>query len=322
MSREEIISYLGEDWKSVQALMESALHSDISLLNEVNASVMDHGGKRLRPLISMLVARACGTPNEDSVRFAVASELLHNATLIHDDVADNSTERRGNPSVQSSLGATSAVLVGDFWLARSVEVLLGAERQQKVYRLFSKTLSDLAEGEMLQLEKAFSSDTEEEDYYRIIYCKTASLFEAACMSGAISVDAPEEYVKAVSTYARAAGVAFQIKDDILDYAGDEQLGKPVGIDLVEKKITLPLLGILKDSPDSKRIREMVRNIDKDPSACSLIREMVRERGGVEYAAKCLDAYIEAALKALEVLPASQARDYLADLARYNSYRKI
>ena len=323
MNKTEILEYLGEDWNRVGSFMKDALHSDIKLLNATNRDLLANSGKMLRPIITLLMARACGESNQDSCRFAAAVEMLHNATLLHDDVADESMERRGVPTVNAVLGPQAAVLVGDFWLARAVELALGSSlREEEFVRLYSKTLVDLAEGEMLQLEKASSADTGETDYYKIIYCKTASLFEAACLSAALSVGAPEEYRRAASQYAEAAGIAFQIKDDILDYAGDAGLGKPVGIDLQEQKITLPLLGALKGAPREGEIREMIKDIRNHPEYCAVVRDFVLESGGVEYAAAQLDRFIDKAVHALDVLPDTPARGYLADIVRYNAFRSV
>ena len=237
MKRAEVIEYLGDDWTRCGERMNRALESDIDLLNRTNGSILEHGGKKLRPMLSLLVARALSSEgaqlSEDSIRYATAVELLHNATLLHDDVADRSDTRRGVPTVMSLLGSSAAVLVGDFWLVRAVDEVLSAENHKlEVIALFSKTLSDLAEGEMFQLQKAGSDDTTEEDYLKIIYCKTASLFVTACVAAAKSVNAAPQQEEMMRRYATALGIAFQIKDDILDYAGGD-LGKPVGQDLRE-----------------------------------------------------------------------------------------
>ena len=321
--RDAIVSFLGDDWTRVMEQMEEALSSDIGLLDSTNKNILRHSGKLLRPMLALLSARACsGFTTVDSCRLAAAVEILHNATLLHDDVADSSMERRGMPTLNASLGPGAAVLVGDFWLARALNKVLGSDHCNKVLMLFAKTLGELAEGEMLQLEKASSADTDEKDYFRIITCKTASLFECACVSAAISVDAPNEYIEAIRQYALAAGMAFQIKDDILDYVGDEKLGKPVGTDLKERKITLPLLGALHDSSDESRIRSIVAGLDSHPSDCESVRQFVIDSGGLDYAVEKLEEQIARAEKSLQVLPEGQPRDYLVELVRFNSIRKV
>ena len=318
--REEIVEFLGEDWMRTVELMHGSLRSDISLLQRVNADILAHSGKMLRPMVSLLFAGVCGQINEDAHCFAAASELLHNATLLHDDVADESDTRRGNPTLRSSLGPSAAVLVGDFWLSRAVDLLIDTEHRDQVVTLFSKTLTDLAEGEMLQLQMALGSSTHEPEYYKIIYCKTASLFVSACESGAIAAGASESMREAARAYATALGTAFQIKDDILDYTGDGSLGKPVGIDLKEQKITLPLLCAMAGSPEEGRIRSMVKDIDSHPEYCEQIQKFVIDRGGVELASRVLEDYVAKALDALKLFPQSRYREMLEGIALYNSIR--
>ncbi len=306
----------------MRELIRAGLHTDVALLEDVNGQVFAHSGKMLRPLISLLVAKALGEPNDDSLHYAAASELLHNATLMHDDVADESSERRGAPTVSAMLDPSAAVLVGDFWLAKAVETVFVTERFSRVVKFFSDTLSDLAEGEMYQLEKASSADTTEEDYFRIIQCKTASLFVAAAVSGACSVDAPEELQEAAKAYATALGTAFQIKDDILDYAGTGELGKPVGMDLKEQKITLPLIGALSTLEDESPVRDKILHIHEHPEYCGQLHSFVIERGGIEYAAARLQEYIDKAVDALRPVPDSPARDALVEIARFNAFRQV
>lgn len=325
MTLDEIKDFLGQDWKDTDALIRSSLESDISLLNATNKAILDHSGKQLRPIVSLLVARACGggRVNADSVRYAAAAELLHNATLLHDDVADSSCERRGAPTVMAILGGPASVLLGDFWLVKALENILASSANcNEVIRIFAGTLSSLAEGEMLQLQKASSGDTVEEDYYRIIYSKTASLFEAAFVSAAISVNAPADWIEAVRDYAVSLGIAFQIKDDIFDYSDGKKIGKPVCIDLEEQKITLPLLGALAAaSPErAKQIRGMVLDILEHPEYKEEIVGFVKEGKGIEYAVSRLEDYVSKAVDALAVLPDSKEKDYLVKIAGFTAYR--
>lgn len=322
MTIEEITGLLGDDWRKIRALMMETLHSDVELLRTVNENIIGHSGKLVRPLVSLLTAKALGSANKDSIKLAAAAEILHNATLIHDDVADESRERRGLPTLMSTLGPSSAVLVGDFWLAKAVELIYDTACYSEVSRFFSRTLTDLAEGEMLQLEKSMSGNTSEEDYFRIIYCKTASLFRASCVTGAISVGADEKAVNAAEEYGKALGIAFQIKDDILDYAGDEQLGKPVGVDLKERKITLPLLGAMRNSSRETEMRGIIRNISSDGRFCAEVHDFVMSNGGIEYASDVLDRYIEKAVGSLDVYPDSEEKEALKEIARYNAYRRV
>ncbi len=326
MSGNEIISFLGKDWTELQRVIREALSSDIGLLQKVNDKLYSRAGKQLRPMICLLMARACsadGRANSESCHFAAAAELLHNATLLHDDVADCGTIRRGMPTLSAEMGSTAAVLVGDYWLSSAVDAVISASSNIKVIRLFARTLGDLAKGEMLQLQNAVTGKTTEEDYFKVIYCKTASLFETAGVSGAFSVNASERYIEAARRYASSLGTAFQIRDDILDYEGGEKLGKPMGVDLAEKKITLPLIGAFRNAPAQENaIRRRITRIHLHPEEVKEIHRFVLENGGVDYAAGKLDEYVEKAVGALEIFDDSVQKDYLVQIARYNSYRKI
>lgn len=324
MNREQIIEYLGQDWSRMQSNLHSGLASDVLLLQSTNDTLLSHSGKCVRPMILLLIANALGQPSEDSALFAAACEMLHNATLMHDDVADESSQRRGRPTVAALLGPTAAVLLGDFWLARAVDLVLKSSNFAKVIPLFAAVLTKLAEGEMLQMEKASECNTTEADYLRIIDCKTASLFEVAGSTAAISVTQRSDYYDIAVKYARAYGIAFQIKDDILDYAGTSELGKPLGADIREQKITLPLLGAMYNAgPQAEAaMRDKIRNIHLHPELANEANDFVKHYGGVEYAAARLDSCIEDAVNAIGALPSSQAVDFLVDLARYNSFRQL
>jgi octaprenyl-diphosphate synthase len=239
-------------------------------------------------------------------------------------VADDSDQRRGVPTIRSLMGPTVSVLLGDYWLVKAMELILGDhESDSQVIRIFSKTLSDLAEGELLQLQKAQTGDTVEDDYLRIIYSKTASLFEASCVSAALSVNASEEMVQAMKSYSVALGLAFQIKDDLLDYEGTESVGKPLGVDILEQKMTMPLLGALVNAgPDEEtRVRSLVRDIVGHPEHRDEIVAFVKANGGMEYASDRLDFYVDQAVEALSALPASYEKELLVKLARYTANRE-
>ena len=319
MDIRKIKASLAGPMKEVAALLDVSLKSDIELLDATNRSLLAQGGKQLRPMLALLSAGACGGVNADSIHFAAAAELIHNSTLLHDDVVDGAAVRRGRPTVMALLGGGASVLLGDYWLVKAFHCILDANQfSERVIRLFAKTLSDLAEGELLQMQKASSGDTSREDYRRIIYSKTASLFEASCLAGAISAGAPEEWTAALAGYARNLGLAFQIKDDIFDYTGGESLGKPVGIDLLEQKITLPLLCALDSVPaeEALAIRAMVGQISDKPDLADRVRAFVLEHEGVEKAVAELGKYIDEAVFCLEELPASPEKSYLAELARF------
>ena len=325
MDIKSIRQHVGADWTAVTESISGVLKSDIDLLNVTNQSILAHSGKQLRPLLSLLFARACtgAGVSEATVRYAASAELLHNATLLHDDVADDSDQRRGVPTIRSLMGPSVSVLLGDYWLVKAMELILGdSESDTRVIRIFSKTLSDLAEGEMLQLQKAQSGDTDIQDYLRIIYNKTASLFEAACVSAAVSVGASEEYVQAAKDYAVALGLAFQIKDDILDYDGTESVGKPLGVDILEQKITMPRLGAMANAgqEEEARVRGLVKEIVGCPDHRDEIVEFVKSNGGLDYAVKELEKYVRMAVDALAVLPESFEKNCLVELAYFTAKR--
>lgn len=323
MDGKAIRQLLGEDWNRVNSLLRTTVHSDVPLLDDINSSLLDNAGKMLRPALTLLFAKACGggAAGEESIRKAAAVEILHNATLLHDDVADEAMIRRGSPTVMSRFGPVPAVLVGDYWLASAVGLVCESSDLKWTLERFGRTLTDLAEGEMLQQQKAFLADTTMEEYLRIIYCKTASLFVLSCSAGAKSVGASEVMMQAAEDYGRALGIAFQIRDDILDYAGDAKTGKPVGIDIREQKITLPLLGVLNSGADEKALREMIRDIPAHPENCGRIRDFVLRNGGVEYAEDRLKEYVADAQRALQALPPSPWRDVLSAIADNNANRE-
>ena len=318
--------FLAEDWVAVRQMMQTALRSDIGLLNEANDGILSHGGKMIRPVMSLLIARACaGAVTEEGRKVAAAAELMHNATLLHDDVADSSPQRRGFPTASSLYGDRAAVLLGDYWMVKAMDLILAAGPYgNEVIRIFAKTLSDLAEGEMLQLEKAVRGDTSREDYLRIIYSKTASLFEASCVSAAVCACASPEQLAAARTFGRQVGLAFQIKDDILDYTAQDSLGKPTGVDLREKKITLPLIGALLQVSDERErlIRRRVCQMDVHPEYFGQIRDFVLQEGGIPYAASVQDAYIGRAKEALKVFPQGMAVSLLSELADFIGNRQV
>ena len=318
----EVQQYLGKAWTDFQRCFAESLESDIPLLDKANRYLLEHGGKKLRPTFTLLIAKALrGSCNERVVRCAAASELLHTATLMHDDVADNSPTRRGVPSMMAVYSPTTAVLLGDFWLSKAMDLIID-HPDKRVLHFFSKCLADLAGGEMLQLEKAQKADTTEEDYRRIIYCKTTSLFEASIVSAACSVDASEEEIETCRTYARHIGQSFQMMDDILDYSPELSIGKPTGQDLLERKVTLPLFGLFRNAP-ATLVREIRRRLkDPDPDLVPDVFGWVRKYDALSYAHEQLDAEIRQAIETLNQFAPSRARDYLEKMAGMMAVRTV
>ncbi len=321
MDLPETYRILGADLEAVKGIIRNRLSSDVPLLNEVNGALLANTGKLTRPMLTLLIARACngGRCHDDSLSYAAAVEMLHNSTLLHDDVADESVMRRGAPTVMSLYGPVPAVLVGDFWLSATLDLLLDSGHPAWSLHAFSRTLTNLAEGEMLQQQKALTCDTVEEDYMRIIYCKTASLFELSSVSGAKSARATDGQLAAAEEFGKAMGMAFQIEDDILDYEGGD-IGKPAGQDLLERKITLPLLGALRTCPDPIAIRQMVKDIQEIPENRGKVAAFVQERGGVDYARKIAHDYTGRALDALRRIPDCEERRLLEGLAKESEKR--
>ena len=292
------------------------------MLEKANHFLLGHGGKKLRPMFSLLIATALrGRCNEQVVCVAAASELLHTATLMHDDVADGSAVRRGVPTLMALYSPTVAVLTGDYWLSRAMDLIID-HPDKRVLHIFSKCLGDLARGEMIQLEKASRLDTTEDDYRQIIYCKTTSLFEAAMVGAAYSVDADERECACCRDYAYHIGQSFQMMDDILDYSPELAIGKPTGQDILEKKITLPLFGLFALAPQSvvRALKRRMKNPDADLPGDAI--SLVRKYGALDYARERLDEEVRQAVEALAPLPESEAKSYLEKLAGQMAVRTV
>ena len=299
-------------WKSFERLFSESLDSRIGILNKVNRYLVERSGKQLRPMLCLLAARLCGDRcTEASIRCAVAAEMIHTATLMHDDVADQSDTRRGCPTVSALLSPQAAVLVGDFWLSRGVASVLDAD-DSEIFRYFTVCLGDLAEGEMFQIEKAESLDTCFDDYIYIISHKTSSLFQAASKSGARSVGASEDEVAAVDRFALHLGRAFQMRDDILDYSPALNIGKPTGQDIRERKITLPLIGAFLSAGPAAR-EAVIENVAA--GRYDGVLPFVLDNGGIAYAQNVLEQETAMAVAALDVFPGCEARQLLSMLAR-------
>ena len=316
----EVQQFLGPAWKDFQRCFADSLQTDIPLLGKVNRFILEHGGKKLRPTFTLLIAQALGAPcDERVVSCAAASELLHTATLLHDDVADDALTRRGVPTVTALYSPSTAVLIGDFWLSRAMDLIID-HPDKRVLHIFSKCLCDLARGEMLQLQLAEKGNTTEDDYRKIIYCKTTSLFEAAMVSAAYTVGAGAVETAACRDYACHIGQAFQMMDDILDYSPELSIGKPTGQDIMEKKITLPLLCLFRKL--SRLAERNLRRRMKKPDA-ALVEEifsLVRQYDALSDARRVLGEEIRQAVAALAPLPDSPDKDYLIKIAEQMAVR--
>lgn len=332
MDIKEIKKELGGDWDGYQKALIDALRNENILLSRINTYLIDNAGKQLRPLLSLLAGNACGTIVPENYYCAAVCEMVHTATLLHDDVADNGDMRRGVPTVKAVFNQSASVLAGDYWLARALRLL--TERcPKKVLDCFALALQELSEGEIIQMEKADSLNTTESDYYQIIARKTASLFIASVKGAAICVNAPEQFIQAVTDYAYHLGLAFQIRDDIFDYSPDLKTGKIAGSDLKERKITLPLLGALQNAPDQKeRVLGLIAAISGNTLAkgeeitpqelqiIEVVNEFVWANNGVEYAQQSLQKQVGLACRALDVLPDTLSKRRLCQLAEYVGIR--
>jgi octaprenyl-diphosphate synthase len=291
------------------------------LLDQIMNYIVKRKGKQLRPMFVFLSAKTCGEVNEATYRGAALIELLHTASLVHDDVVDDSNYRRGFFSVNALWKNKIAVLVGDYLLSRGL--LLSVEHNDfDLLRLVSQAVKELSEGELLQIEKARRLDITEDVYFDIIRQKTASLIAACCAVGASSVDTDAASIETMRKFGEKVGIAFQIKDDLFDY-GNEEIGKPLGIDIKEKKMTLPLIYALnKASWSQKRsIIYLVKNESHKPRKVAEVIEFVKKSGGIEYATEVMKTYQDDAIRILHTLPASEYRFSLEQLVRFTIERK-
>lgn len=300
-----------------------AMSSKVSLLNRITHYVVNRKGKQMRPMFVFLIAKMTnnGEVNERTYRGASVIELIHTATLVHDDVVDDSNRRRGFFSINALWKNKIAVLVGDYLLSKGL--LLSIDNDDfDLLKIISVAVREMSEGELLQIEKARSLDITEDVYFEIIRQKTATLIAACCAMGAQSVNAAASEVEKSREFGELIGTAFQIKDDLFDY-GEEKIGKPTGIDIKEQKMTLPLIhAINKASSEEKRwLINSVKNHNKDRKRVKEVIAFVKEKGGLEYAVKQMKAYQHRALEILATYPESEYRSSLELMVNYVIDRK-
>jgi len=318
---EAIRDQLGNDWANVNREISRQLHSDVALVNSVSQYIINSGGKRLRPLLVLLAARACGYGGEQHITAAAIIEFIHTATLLHDDVVDASDLRRGQNTANSVFGNEASVLVGDFLYSRSFQLMV-AIGQMRIMDVLADATNTIAEGEVLQLMNCRNPDTTEAQYLEVIYRKTAKLFEAGVLIGSILANQTRAVDESFIEYGRQLGTAFQLVDDVLDYdSGNEQLGKNIGDDLAEGKPTLPLIHALQRCPPKQQI--MIRDAIEHGGQYDIdaIIEAVRECGAI---AHTMHRAREAATKAADALgrvPDSAHKDALIALAHFSVDRR-
>ncbi|PKO96730.1 MAG: polyprenyl synthetase [Bacteroidetes bacterium HGW-Bacteroidetes-7] len=312
------------DLLEVNNLIKESLDSNVELLNTINRYLFELKGKQIRPILSLVSAKACGVPNSLTISCAAVAEMIHTATLLHDDVADNSSQRRGSPTVQNLYSNASSVLTGDYWLSKALSLIV-KQNNPRVMGFFTKAVEELSEGELFQIQKASRLDTTEEDYYYIISRKTSSLFIASVASAVYSAGASESLISDLSRYAYHLGIAFQIRDDVFDYMPDLDTGKMAGTDIKEKKITLPLICAFKNSSTAER-DEMLKFIkDTDGDSNSLVDktlEFVKRFSGIESAQNSLAEHSRLAIEALDNLDDSEYKKELEALAMYVGNRVV
>jgi len=298
-----------------------SVKSQAPLLDRIMKYIIKRKGKQLRPMFVFLSAKLHGTVNESTYRAAALVELLHTATLVHDDVVDESLERRGFLSINALWKNKIAVLVGDYLLSKGL--LLSTDAGDfKHLHILSEAVKQMSEGELLQIEKARKLNLKEDIYFEIIRSKTASLLSSACAVGAWSTSNDENLTERMKLFGEKTGIAFQIKDDLFDY-GNDDVGKPTGNDLKEKKLTLPLIYTLNNisGSEKRKIIYIIKNENKNPEKIKYVLQKVIETGGIDYANKKMIEYRDQALAILFEFPESESRKGLEELVRYTTDRK-
>ena len=298
-----------------------AMRTPVPLLDRITYYIVRRKGKQVRPIFVFLSAKLCGGINESTFRAATFIELLHTATLVHDDVVDDSSERRGFFSINALWKNKIAVLVGDYLLSQGV-LLATKHKEYKLFEIVAHSVKEMSEGELLQIEKARRLDISEEVYYDIIKQKTASLIASACSAGAASATKDEAIIERMRLFGEKLGIAFQIKDDLFDF-GTDDVGKPLGIDIKEKKMTLPLIYALQHTTPKER-RRIIRIIKRYSEDANKVREVIQfvlQSGGIEYATKAMEDYRDQAFELLNTFEESEAKQSLKDLILFVTKRK-
>lgn len=317
----EIRACVEAEFARVNALIIEQLHSDVEMVENVGQYIVDAGGKRLRPLLALLAAASLGEVTEKHIKFAAIIEFIHTATLLHDDVVDISTLRRGRPTANSEFGNAPSVLVGDFLYTRAFQLMVQLD-DIRVLKLMADVTNLIAEGEVMQLVRAGDPDTSREQYFDVITRKTAILFAAACEGAAMLSNESDETLKRMHDIGLNLGIAFQLIDDVLDYEGDpETTGKNVGDDLNEGKPTLPLIHAMQHASASDA--ELIANALRAKSADSLneIIELAVNTGGIAVTRSAAEAHCDLVNDALTTLTSSAAKTSLESLATFSLSRE-
>jgi len=318
----QITAPILEDIKIFQKEFENALDSEVRLINSISKYMIRNKGKNIRPILTILSARLCGKPTLNSYKAAAMMELLHVATLIHDDVVDDATLRRGKPSVNRVWKNKLSILMGDFILSKALINMVGL-RDFDALEQISITAEKLSAGEILQIEKSITRSMTEEVYFEMIGQKTASLIATSCELGAITTTKKDNDRAATHTFGQNLGLAFQIKDDLFDLLGSESdTGKNSGGDVKQNMVTLPLIFSKANMSrlEYRELKKLLRTKKKNRSIIKKISDMVEETGGIDYAKKKLDEFSELAVNAINVYPESEVKTSLIDLVAFNASR--
>lgn len=322
MQLDSLLDPVAPDMARVNEFLREAFASSLPLIHSLSDHIIGSGGKRLRPAVLLMSARACGITNDAHIQLAAAVEIVHTATLLHDDVVDRSGLRRGRRTANAIWGNSASVLVGDFLYSRATQLILALERID-ILRVLSNASNDIAEGEILQLSNVQNVALSEAEYLRIIYAKTARLFEASSECGALAANAPAERVADLRDFGKHLGLAFQLVDDVLDYDGEPELiGKNLGDDLAEGKMTLPLIRALQQAPatQAEQLRQAVRT-----GALEQLDEVlaaIESTGAIAYTAQLAQHHAAQAKALLGRLPDSSCKAALGDLLEFTVLRRF
>jgi len=317
----EIKKPIDTELRIFEERFRASMKSAVPLLDRITHYIIKRKGKQIRPMFVFFSASLCGGITEATYRGATLVELLHTATLVHDDVVDNSFERRGFFSINALWKNKIAVLIGDFLLSKGL-LLSVKNKDFDLLKIVSEAVEQMSEGELLQIEKARRLDIDEKIYFDVIRQKTASLIASCCACGATSAGADDATVEKMRQFGEKIGIAFQIKDDVFDF-GTDDVGKPLGIDIKEKKITLPLIYALNKTSylEKKRIINLVKNHNDEPSKIAEIIQFVHSTGGIAYAEQKMQTYQREAFDILNQFPDHHARTALEQLVRFTTERK-
>ncbi len=317
---DDVMALCHDDMQAVDQVIRQRLSSDVALVNQLSHYIINSGGKRLRPLLVLLSAKSFAYSGDKHHLLAAIIEFIHTATLLHDDVVDESELRRGNETANALFGNAASVLVGDFLYSRAFEMMVDVN-DMRIMQILARTTNVIAEGEVMQLMNVHDAATTEDKYLEVIYCKTAKLFEAATQLGAVLCQRNEEEMQAMAAYGRYLGTAFQLIDDVMDYSSNsEEMGKNVGDDLAEGKPTLPLIYAMRQgtAEQAALIKSAIEKGGYDK--IDEVQAIIQQTGSLEYSEKMAQKQAQLAIDELAHLPDSESKTMLENIARLSVYR--